>query len=491
MKTSTWIPSSASKPTLHIPNDLFYPMDQVVELLANKVQYVSSKIQNNDFIKTLDVQNELKFEKFIEEFKKWRKEILFSTTYIHTQNVYKYLQDMIDKHPEIIMELVEEPFFFLLSGHCSQQLSDASVAEGKFYHNKDVCWEDPSGIIVQNLNGISKRRILLGYYPPAMKEFFMKRLGVDQYPSSAEYLSVVSDIAYKTTLPDKIACQQIYTLFSLLAQKAIYYDQFDELANWGWKENVADQILIYHDLKEYINPDVCLFTEHKIFPTSANKFVSITDKPILVLDEDLAYIYKKDENLPLIFVKDIIRILKVNETSASRTKRNEERELEKKVIKILSFFKACKIPLLREIVEQGEIIPGLLTRGCPNWQEVLHEISPYIQRFIYANHYNIYEELREKNFSKYLYQSSFFQVKTLEVVYRLNDRDNVNIKLPKLCSIQDTSESERAYIYISALADHSKSKYEETLTELMELFVGKSEALKEDLSDFLFCFSRQ
>ena len=233
MRSSAWIQSSESQPTLHVPSDLFYANEQIMELLANKVQYLSSKILNKDFIFTLGIQTEIKFEKFIEEFKNWREESLFSTTYIHTQNVYKYLQEMVDKHPEIIMELLDEPFFFLLSGHCSQQLSDASAAEGKFYHKKDVCWEDPSGIIIQNTDGFSKRRILLGYYPPTLRDFFVRRLDVDQYPSSAEYLSVVSDIANKTTLPDKEACQQIFTLFSLLAQKAIYSDQLDDILGKG------------------------------------------------------------------------------------------------------------------------------------------------------------------------------------------------------------------------------------------------------------------
>ena len=66
-------------------------------LLGNKVAYLDYPLTNQELIRVLGLKNDLIFEDFLVEFKKWRNETEFSTTLNHICEVYHFLKQVNDK----------------------------------------------------------------------------------------------------------------------------------------------------------------------------------------------------------------------------------------------------------------------------------------------------------------------------------------------------------------------------------------------------------
>ena len=489
MRTSAWLPNNKDKNSLHYPRDLFVNNDRIVCLLGDKVNYLTKQVKSKNFIFTLGVQTEINFKSFVKEFKKWREESLFITNYIHTKTIYRYFQEQSSDYDEIINELKKGPFVFLLSTHCKQMLSDLCAAEGKFFPINRLCWEDPSGILCQTSGEVGQRRILKGYYPDEMQSYFVSTLGVSRYPSVQEYINLACSIAYKTNLPDKEACENLFTIFSVLGQMLISDKKLEELQDWSFPESSEERKQQYEDLSSFIDPRLPEFVHWKewlgesIFPTSKNQFCCMSDLPLLVDNKNLARIFIESEKVPLIFFDFILNMIKPKNSLAFRSKRAIE-ACDLKMIKILVFFKACRVQLLSNVYIEPEVITVNMKRGCEKWEKVLHEISPIIQRYLCTKFPEHYNELRAKCFHEYLKNTTLFSVQSLEAVYRLFDRNNVNITHTKIACVSDAA-AKRAIIYITSQYADEKAKFEQILSEILTLFVGQNEEVKEDLLDFV------
>ena len=178
---------------------------------------------------------------------------------------------------------------------------------------------------------------------------------------------------------------------------------------------------LYDDLKGYFLPGSftnlknAMINDKIIFPTLANVFVSLEQEPILVFNPELARIYKNKSVVPMIFADDVYNILKERQKYIA--------DANSLFLKVLVFFKVYKLPTLKELYLEPEIITEQLDCGCAYWEKILHDITPITQRYLASLLPDLYKEKQTKiivldngercNFSEYLKYSSFFSVQKL------------------------------------------------------------------------------
>ncbi|XP_065672427.1 uncharacterized protein LOC100210004 isoform X4 [Hydra vulgaris] len=487
MRFSKWLPDNLKIPKLHQPIDLYFSNDEILSLMGKKVNYLSNQVKCKDLILSLGVQTDIKFESFVKEFQSWREESLFSTSYDHSINIYKYYEKHQLGYSNIINELMQYPFVFLPHDQKAQKFSNStSVLEGKFFSVNSLCWEDPSGILSNFKEEIAIRRTLSSYYPKDLLNFFVNKLGVNRYPSIQEYINLARSIASKTVLPDKVACEKLFNLFSVLGHMFIINSKLKELNELSFSESTEERKQQYEDLASFIDPQLLYvhgkdIMEEHIFPTSNNTFYCISELPLLAEYDSLSKVFQESGQVPLIFFDSVLNMISVN-----NTKRITDSCLLK-FFKIMIFFKACGIRLLSDVFMEPEITTTFMERGCSKWEKTLHDISPIVQRYLKAKIPLVYEQLCSKDFHTYLQNSTIFTVKKLEAVYRLSDRDSVNISQVKIALVLD-AEAKHATVYITSEYAEEKSKFENILDEILNLFVGSNEKYKEELLDFILTY---
>ncbi|XP_065672459.1 uncharacterized protein LOC100211694 isoform X2 [Hydra vulgaris] len=487
MRFSKWLPDNLEIPKLHQPINLYFRNDDILSLVGEKVNYLSNQVKCKDLILSLGVQTDIKFESFVKEFQSWREESLFSTSYDHSINIYKFFEKHQLGYSNIINELKQYPLVFLPHDQKAQTfLNSTSVLEGKFCLVNNLCWEDPSGILSNFKDEIAIRRILSSYYPKDLLDFFVNKLGVNRYPSIQEYINLARSTASKTVLPDKVACEKLFNLFSVLGHMFIINSKLKELNELSFSESTEERKQQYEDLASFIDPQLLhvhgkdIMEEH-IFPTSNNTFCCISELPLLAENNSLSKVFQESGQVPLIFFDSVLNMINVN-----NTKRITDSCLLK-FFKIMIFFKACGIRLLSDVFMEPEITTTFMERGCSKWEKTLHDISPIIQRYLKAKIPLVYEQLCSKDFHTYLQNSTIFTVEKLEAVYRLSDRNSVNISQVKISLVLD-AEAKHATVYISSEYAEEKSKFENIIDEILSLFVGSNEKYKEELLDFILTY---
>ena len=118
-----------------------------------------------------------------------------------------------------------ESYLFHAKPYIDELYPDKSIvlwtygAQVKVHDNEKVVSALKDAELTKNIHAI------IVDYPDEMKDFFVNKVGVDHYPSTKEYLNLVYNISSKTTLPDKSACLQICTLFSVIGNSYIYIRQ--------------------------------------------------------------------------------------------------------------------------------------------------------------------------------------------------------------------------------------------------------------------------
>ncbi|XP_047129806.1 uncharacterized protein LOC100210255 isoform X1 [Hydra vulgaris] len=487
MRSSAWLANNEDENSLHCPRDLFLRNDRLFSLLGNKVNYLTNRVKSKNFILTLGVQTEVNFKRFANEFMKWREQTVFTTNYAHTQTIYQYFEKQNAVYNEIINELKKGPFIFLPSNHCNQIFVESSVVEGKFYSITKLCWEDPSDILNCTKDDADHRRILKGYYPEHMQNYFLYTLRVSRYPSVCEYVKLASTIASQTILPDRDGCAKLFTIFSVLGQLMISDNKLEELKDLNFPESMEERRKQYEDLTAFIDPILSMHMQQtdlfgeKIFPTSKNSFSCLSDMPLLVDNKDFAHIFQECEKVPLIFFDFILNMIKPN--NSFRSKRAFE-AFDFKMIKIMVFFKACGVSLLSKVYIEPEVITENMKRGCATWERIIHEISPIVQRFLNVKYPVFYNNLTAKSYHDYLQNSTLFSVDTLETVYRLFDRSDVIVSRKKVACVSDAA-GKRALIYITSQYASEKNMFEQILNEVLNLYVSQNEEIKEELFDFI------
>ena len=224
--------------------------------------------------------------------------------------------------------------------------------------------------------------------------------------------------------------------------------------------------------------------EEKLIPASNNEFTTLNSLPLLVNNNDQAKVFQKDGTVPLLFFDFIMNMIKPKTNTEHRSSRRTLEARDMKMLDILMFFKACGVKLLSDVYIEPEPVTIGMNLGCVQWEKLFHELSPIIQRYMLSNLPDVYQEMRDKNFHEYIFKSTMFTVKGLEVTYRLSDRSTVNITNSKVAGVQDLA-AQKANIFIVAECSEDKKHFETILSELLSLFIGNHELHKEDLIDFV------
>ena len=487
MQSSRWLPSTNGQ--LFKPSDLYLSADLTHRLLSGKVNYLHHHIINKDFITTLGVQKDITFEHFIKVFSNWVTGTTFSTSREHIFNIYEYFMEQHKYHPNEIKLLLDLPFIYLPS----IRTSNGNI-EGHFHKVEDVSWRDPSELF-KKINDVSMGKILRDFYPEKFKEFFVGMVGVDEYPSREEYLRLITNITSVTSLPNREKCFEIFMSMAVLGDTFLNTHALDMINEIDYPQNAAQKYKLYEDLREYYVPDSLIQAKKvgingkSIFPTVGNFFVSLDQEPILVINQDLAKVYRKNHTVvPMIYADNVYKILQ----------EGQKRRLiaDSLFLKVLVFFKVCKIPTLKELYLEPEVITEQMSRGCARWENLLHDITPIAQRYISSLLPDIHKEMQTKivisdkdgdcKFSDYLTNSKFFTVQRLQVIYRLKGRTDVNITREKVCNVESCGS--KALIYINKAAVNAKDHYESILLELLRLFL-QDEEQREKLHEFIITYS--
>ena len=486
MRSSSWLPSTFRQ--VHMASDLYICSDGIYHLLSDNANYLHPEITDKDFIATLGVQKDITFETFIKEFSTWISKPTFATSREHVLNVYDYLRN----HSTEIVSLLLDKSFILLPK--KQNYKNSGVIEGQFHKVEKVSWRDPSGIF-RKMKSVSTRKILQDFFPNNLEEFFLNVVGVDEYPSGEKYLRLIINItATVTVLPNKEKCFEVFMLMAVLAETFLHEDALSVIDKIGYPYTLLHKHKLYDDLKGYFLPGSftnlknAMINDKIIFPTLANVFVSLEQEPILVFNPELARIYKNKSVVPMIFADDVYNILKERQKYIA--------DPNSLFLKVLVFFKVCKLPTLKELYLEPEIITEQLDCGCAYWEKILHDVTPITQRYLASLLPDLYKEKQTKiivldngercNFSEYLKYSSFFSVQKLEVIYHLKERNDVNVKLEKLCNVEFTKS--KAMIYINKMAVNSRDFYDSILLEILRLFTDDEEQ-RENLLEFITTYN--
>jgi len=534
MRNSKWIPSSDENTDLFHPSELYVVSPAVERLFARKVNYVHSKIENHNFRECIGVQREVKMVNFIAEFRRWNSgKAVFSSTYGHVQNIYRYVRDiMVDEAKEVMVDRC----IFLLSRSDvlvsqSTKFVDSDTVKGGFYRVKEVCWEDPSNVVEIAKDTYGTRRVLKGFYPDHMKEFFVETLGVPVFPTTQEYLNAIYNLVNRTILPDSNALKKLFRMFYVLGQKSVLPEKVVEVQEWAIPETTQERCEMYRNMENYIDPEMrktlqsAKNIKSRLIPTNSNIFLPISDQPIICIDHEVQKIYAKDRQIDIAVLDDIARVYREHNLP-SHIRRSKEREIESITLYVMMFYRACGMDLLYDLQCPPKINVQVISPGCYFWEDVMHNIVPAIQRFMIVYIADIYDELQKKNFREFLRECEINRCKKLEVVYNLKGREKISIRQFKIACVELSEDMDKAsgelsedkdkaikelskdmdktsgelseeednskknsVVYINETFSEGFQQGEAILRELMELFVGKDDKSKEILSDFVLTYT--
>ena len=209
MRSLAWLPSTTDE--VYKSSDLYFMSVDNYYLLSDKVSYLHDHITNEDFLTTLMIKRDITFEVFKNEFSKWSSNPAFTTSPEHIFNVYDYFMN----HRTEVPSLLDKPFIFLPK---KEKGKNSRSIEGQFHKVEKLSWKDPSNVF-NKMSSVSTRKILRDFYRDHHREFFLKVVGVDEYPSGEEYLRLITNItASVTQLPNKEKCFEIFMLMAAIAE---------------------------------------------------------------------------------------------------------------------------------------------------------------------------------------------------------------------------------------------------------------------------------
>ena len=231
-----------------------------------------------------------------------RKE--FTTSVAHMSRVYSFLLEKTN-HSEVERRKICEAFLknemiFVPHRPPSQPQSTRQSA-GFFYLNKDVCWTDPTDVSSKLLKEQDKkttRPLLEMFYgrqgaQESLATFFVDLIRVDATPNGGEYIEMASTVAEVSRFPSPTSLSDMLKIFATLGNKCVGRDHNDSLR---FDQQIDEAMANF--LKQHLQDDQKCF-----FPT-ADKWVALTDKPLIVDDRSLLKIFQKEKSVHFLDFRD-------------------------------------------------------------------------------------------------------------------------------------------------------------------------------------------
>ncbi|XP_030630956.1 uncharacterized protein LOC115812613 [Chanos chanos] len=456
------------------PSSVYLYSDEVYRLLGTHVSYVD--MTPSEFSRTIGMRNSVQVKDMVDYLKQWCTKVSdenqaeaegahFTTTIQHIHTVYQYLQSscspgqltsLFQRSPAVFIEYERKDDW------CS----------GKFYHLKEVCWSDPTGMFVRykeairkSDGGVQEPRVLAPFYShlPDMRELFMMILKVESHPSMKQYVDLLVLVCETSELPTGEVLQDVSIIFAKLANKCKIrvHDEQDHTVQLD---------------KSYCTSLKNMVTDQRVFPTKNSGWVSLSRKPMIPDSTNLEKIFKSHRQVCLLNLPPAQKKT-AKKTKQGKTLQNDERLTFSEEDRDL-FLKICGVKRLSECVIAEALTENY--RPCPAMQTFVRNIVPYVQRFIYHSEKleEVYSELKENNISQQIKNLKFGQVGKLYINYRLDvpDGDPIFETEDIICLLKDKKE-----LYVQK--DNLSSKLD-ICRELVKLFSSENDFGKE-LEHFL------
>ncbi|KAI2658823.1 Protein NO VEIN [Labeo rohita] len=385
----------------------------------------------------------------------------FTTTINHIHTVYRYLsaectnvqlRDLFQYAPAVFIEYDRRDDW------CS----------GRFYHLKEVCWSDPTGmfhrykeLIRRADSGIQEPKVLAPFYSnlQEMKSFF-KSLKVQSSPSMKQYVSLLEAVCESSPLATGDVVQDASVIFAKLAdicKTRVYGDQD--------QDTQLDPV--------YCNSLKDMVSRKKVFPTKTSGWVTLAHKPMISDSANLEKIFKSHSSVCLLNLPSAVK----RAANKSRNEGKQEKEAFSERDREL-FLEICGVERLSQRVTAQAQTENY--RPCPAVQTLVRQLVPYIQRFIFhhADFEDIYSELKESGIAKLIRSLRFGQVGKLYIHYQLEvpGEDAIFESEDIICLLKDKKE-----LYIHK--DHLSAKLD-ICRELVKLFTT-DKSFDKELERFL------
>uniref|UniRef100_A0A4W3JPJ6 Wu:fj29h11 n=2 Tax=Callorhinchus milii TaxID=7868 RepID=A0A4W3JPJ6_CALMI len=476
LTTLPWLPAHGcgSSTTYLRPNEVYLKEKHLFELLSHHVSYVHCELlEKSSFAAFTGIKTSLTVEVMINHFKSWCVQSTpspcdnpqgaeFQTSADHIHSVYTYLGSNCSRHQ--LKELFERfPAVFVPTSRDSVE----ELWVGKFYHQKDVCWTDPTKMflryksLINAPNGsIEEPHILDCYYShwEDMRDLFQQSLNIERIPTMKQYVELLVLMCSEASLPNNEALQDVSVIYAVLAEKCRYTDSDGSLQ---------------------LNNDYCqtlkgMLKDEKVFAAKDNLWVSLTRHPIIPDDKHLERVFKTYTEVCLLNLPVAER-----NTLKTRTNKRDKPRFDEEDRKI--FLKICGVKRLSECVMVEAQTEDF--RQCPAIQNFVHSVVPYIQRFLYGceDYHHVYKELIHNNIVRTLKSIAFIQVGKLYLQYQLTlpNTETLYEKEDIVCHLKGNKE----LLYIQK--DHIASRTD-ICRELVKLFnCAESKEVGKELERFL------
>ena len=483
-----WMSTTTREKNLYLPRDLFVQSEAVYQLLEDHVKYVAADLKSPTFIRALRLRESVGVDGMINEMKKWsgccgemtyekqRKE--FTTSVAHMGRVYSFLLEKMNQSEEerkkineafLKNALIFVPHRYLESS--SSQPQRARQSAGLFYLKKDVCWRDPTDVSLRLLtehDNTTTRRLLERYYSSprsyqSLATFFVDHMHVDETPNVDEYIEMASTVADVAGFPTPSSLNDMLKIFATLGSKCIARGHSDSI-------RVDQQIDV--NMAAFLKQS--LQREQKcIFPTS-DKWVSLSDKPLIVDDKTLVKIFQKEKSVHFLDFGDFFQPQK--RRSSTREPQHEREEMKHYVS---LFLKTCEVTTLSECIRK-EFAPNLVEYQCVPVQKYFHQLMPAVQRFLHSRYQSVYDELNQQGFAQKLVQMQFATVQSLETVYSLTTHTDVHVPLKERSGVQEVGS-----MYCFYVVQEYQENADVLNAEMVKLLFGGKKEGSSDLSNFL------
>ncbi|XP_059387671.1 uncharacterized protein LOC132121937 [Carassius carassius] len=473
----SWIPARRppwddSRPVSYLqPNSVYIFSVEVHRLLGSHVDYAHGAQMPSEFTRAIGMRHTVHVEDMIGYLKRWCMKVSedtsedpegadFTTTVDHIHAVYRYLsaectsiklRDLFQHAPAVFIEYDREDDW------CS----------GRFYHLKEVCWSDPTGmfhrykeLIRRADSGIQEPRVLAPFYNNLedMKKFF-KSLNVQSSPSMHQYVSLLEAVCEASPLATGEVVQDVSVIFAKLADICKSHVQGDQD-----QDTQLNQVYC-SSLKEMVS-------RKRVFPTKTSSWVTLACKPMIADNANLEKIFKAHSSVCLLNLPCAAK----RAANKSRHEGKQEKEAFSERDREL-FLEICGVERLSWRVTTEAQTENY--RPCPTVQTLVRQLVPYIQRFIYGTDFDgVYSELKESGIAKCIHSLSFGQVGKLYNHYRLEvpEENPIYESEDIICLLKDKKE-----LYIHK--DHLSAKLD-ICRELVKLFTTDKSFAKE-LQNFL------
>ncbi|XP_078257611.1 LOW QUALITY PROTEIN: uncharacterized protein LOC144594664 [Rhinoraja longicauda] len=419
LKTLPWLPANSPSPegpafhTAYLrPVEAYLRSPHLVELLAGNVNYVSCDLlEKSTFAAFAGIKTSLTVEMLMNHFKSWCVKspseagdvqgAEFRSQADHIYKVYAYFDRNCSRNQ--LKELFEHyPAVFVPS-------SDSNCS-GKFYHQKDVCWNDPTKIFLRYKLQIDEAketfqepRLLAPFYGQRddMKDLFQKSLNVERIPSMKHYVNLLVLICSTVSLPNTSVLQDVSVIYAILAEKCKIYNDCDD----SWEL-----------IKGHCQTLKGMIKDEKIFPAKDNRWVSLANYPILPDNKHLERMFKAQSLCFLTHpAPEKYRLHNRNNSKQENRFNEEDRNI---------FFDICGVVQLSSCVTVEAQTEDF--RLCPRVQNFVHSIIPFIQRWFYhhCDFSGVYQKLQDSKIAASLKSMAFYQVGKLYLYYQLTLPDS-------------------------------------------------------------------